>query len=195
MMNKRALLTILTSFMIGACQPAPPEAPPLAGTKIGGPFALVSETGAAVTQKDFDGQYRLMYFGYTFCPDVCPVDVQALMQGFSKFEAAHPKAAAKLQPLFISVDPGRDTPAVLTQFTNAFHPRLIGLTGTPAQIAATAKTFAVVYEKGAGTSPTAYLVDHSRTAILYGPKGEPIAIISNDGTPDIIAAELARWVK
>lgn len=180
---------------LAACQPSVPQAPPLAGTKIGGPFALVSETGANVTQKDYEGQYRLMYFGYTFCPDVCPVDVQKLMQGFTKFEASHPKAAAKLTPLFISVDPERDTPAVLTQFTNAFHPRLIGLTGTPAQIAATAKTFAAVYEKGGGSSPTAYLVDHSRTAILYGPNGEPIAIISNDATPDIIAGELARWVK
>lgn len=194
-MNKKLVFAALASLVLSACQPSAHDVPPLAGTKIGGPFSLVSETGAAVSQKDFDGQYRLMYFGYTFCPDVCPVDVQRLMQGFAKFEVSHPKAAAKLQPLFISVDPQRDTPAVLAQFTNAFHPRLIGLTGTPTQIAATAKTFAVVYEKGQGTSPTAYLVDHSRTAILYGPKGEPIAIISNDATPDVIAGELARWVK
>ncbi len=194
-MNNRLALAGLAAFSLAACQPTAPQAPPLAGTKIGGPFTLVSETGATVTQKDFEGQYRLMYFGYTFCPDVCPVDVQKLMQGFSKFEVTNPKAAAKLQPIFISVDPPRDTPAVLTTFTNAFHPRLIGLTGSPAQIEATAKTFAVVYQKGEGTSPTAYLVDHSRTAILFGPKGEPLAIISNDGTPDVIAAELARWVK
>ena len=194
-MNKKLVFATLASLVLNACQPSAPEVPPLAGTKIGGPFALVNETGAAVSNKDFDGQYRLMYFGYTFCPDVCPVDVQRLMQGVAKFEAAHPKAAAKLQPLFISVDPQRDTPPVLIQFTDAFHPRLIGLTGTPAQIAATAKTFAVVYQKGEGTSPTTYLVDHSRTAILYGPEGEPIAIISNDGAPDTIAAELARWIK
>lgn len=194
-MNKRLTLAILASFALAACQPATPDTPPLAGTKIGGPFALVSETGTNVTQKDFEGQYRLMYFGYTFCPDVCPVDVQKLMQGFSKFEKADPIAAAKLVPMFITIDPQRDTPAILTQFTNAFHPRLIGLTGTAAQIEAVAKTFAVVYQKGEGTSPTAYLMDHSRTAILFGPKGEPLAIISNDGTPDIIAGELARWVK
>lgn len=194
-MNNKLVSAALASLLLSACQPSAPDVPPLAGAKIGGPFNLVSETGAGVSQKDFEGQYRLMYFGYTFCPDVCPVDVQRLMQGFAKFEVSHPKAAAKLQPLFISVDPQRDTPAVLTQFTNAFHPRLIGLTGTPTQIAATAKTFAVVYEKREGTSPTAYLMDHSRTAILYGPQGEPIAIISNDASPDIIAAELARWIK
>lgn len=194
-MNNRLPFACLAYILLAACQPSTPQSPPLAGTKIGGDFALVSETGAKVTQKDFAGQYQLMYFGFTFCPDVCPVDVQMLMQGFAKFEAANPVAAAKLQPLFITVDPERDTPAVLTTFTNAFHPRLIGLTGSPAQIEATAKTFAVVYQKGEASSPTAYLVDHSRTAILYGPKGEPIAIISNDATPEIIAAELARWVK
>lgn len=194
-MNKSYPFAALACLSLAACQPSAPEAPPLAGSKIGGSFALVSETGATVTQQEYEGQYRLMYFGYTFCPDVCPVDVQKLMQGFAKFEKTDPKAAAKLAPLFITIDPERDTPAVLAQFTNAFHPRLVGLTGTPAQIAATAKTFAVVYEKASGSSPSAYLVDHSRTAILYGPQGEPIAIMSHDATPDIIATELARWVK
>jgi protein SCO1 len=190
MMNK---VTMLAGLMaLTACQS---EEPPLAGAKIGGPFSLISETGERVTDARFATSYRLIYFGYTYCPDVCPVDVQKLMQGFSKFEKDNPAAAKRVTPMFITVDPQRDTPAVLTTFTAAFHPRLIGLTGTPAEIAATAKTFAVIYQKAPETSPGVYLVDHSRTAILFDPKGSPLALIPQDGTPDQIARELGRWVK
>jgi protein SCO1 len=130
-----------------------------------------------------------------FCPDVCPADVQRLMLGFKQLETENPKAAAKIQPLFITVDPERDTPAVLTTYTNAFHPRLIGLTGTADQIAKVAKEYAVAYEKQPGQTPSTYLVDHSRTAILFGPDGAPLALIPQDGKPDAIAAALARWAK
>jgi protein SCO1 len=190
----KALIFPLLLFA-GGCHAPRAETAPLDGARIGGPFTLVSETGNSVSDRDFAGQYRLIYFGYTFCPDVCPADVQRLMLGFKQLESENPKAAAKIQPLFITVDPERDTPAVLTTYTNAFHPRLIGLTGTPAQIAAVAKEFAVVYQKEAGGTPTTYLVDHSRTAILFGPDGAPIALIPQDGKPDAIAAELARWIK
>ena len=193
MMNKAILM--IAALTLSACQPEPPAEPPLAGAKIGGPFSLVSETGKPVSDKDFAGQYRLIYFGYTFCPDVCPVDVQKLMLGLKSLEGSNAAKAAKIQPLFITIDPARDTPAVLTQFTNAFHPRLIGLTGTDAQIVETAKTFAVIYAKGEASSPTAYLMDHSRTTILFDPKGAPIAIIPEDGKPEDIAATLERWVQ
>ena len=193
MMNKAILM--IAVLALSACQPRTPAEPPLAGAKIGGPFSLISEDGKPVSEKDFAGQYRLIYFGYTFCPDVCPVDVQNLMLGFKALEASNEPKAAKIQPLFITIDPARDTPAVLTQFTNAFHQRLIGLTGTDAQIAATAKIFAVLYAKREASSPTAYLMDHSRTAILFGPQGAPLAIIPQDGKPADIAAALERWVQ
>jgi protein SCO1 len=117
------------------------------------------------------------------------------MLGLKSLEGSNAAKAAKIQPLFVTIDPARDTPAVLTQFTNAFHPRLIGLTGSDAQIAAMAKTFAVIYAKGETSSPTAYLMDHSRTTILFDPKGAPIAIIPEDGKPADIAAALERWVQ
>jgi protein SCO1 len=190
MMNKSTLLATL--LLLAGCQA---EEPPLAGAKIGGPFSLISEDGTRVTDARFATSYRLIYFGYTYCPDVCPVDVQKLMQGFARFEKDRPAAAKRVQPLFITVDPERDTPAILTTFTAAFHPRLIGLTGTQAEIAATAKRFAVIFQKAPETAPGVYLVDHSRTAVLFDPSGAPLALIPQDGTPEQIAHELGRWVK
>lgn len=183
---------ILLALALGACQ-ASPE-PPLAGARIGGPFALVNQDGAKTTDRDFAGKYRLMYFGYTYCPDVCPVDLQKLMAGYAVFEKADRQAAAKLAPIFVSVDPERDKPGVLKEYVTAFHPKLTGLTGTPEQIAAIAKSYAIIYSKAGKPGATDYLMDHSRLATLFGPDGKPIALIPHDGTPAEIAAELKRWV-
>ena len=193
-MNK-SILPLLLLASLSACSGSAPQRPPLEGARMGGAFTLTNQDGKRVSNTDFKGQYRLVYFGYTFCPDVCPVDVQKLMAGFRQFELEAPAAAAKTVPMFITVDPERDTPPVLKQFVSAFHPRLIGLTGTPADIAAVAKLYGVVYEKEPSANPKAYLVDHSRTAVLYGPDGAPIALIPQDGTPQAIAAEFERWVK
>ena len=106
----------------------------LSGSAVGGPFTLTDETGAKVTSGSYKGLWRLMYFGFTYCPDVCPTDTAKLAAGLKLFEAKNPAAAAKVQPLFITVDPERDTPAALTEFTDQFHPRLVGLTGTRPEI-------------------------------------------------------------
>src|SRR3546814_1174164 len=103
-------------------------APPLAGATIGGPFSLVDQDGRPVTQDALKGRYALVYFGYTYCPDVCPVDLARLMQGLRAFEAKDAARAARVQPVFITIDPARDTVPVVKQFVNAFHPRLMGLT-------------------------------------------------------------------
>lgn len=182
-------------FGLSACGNPAPEAPPLAGARMGGPFSLTGETGAPVKESDFKGQYRLVYFGYTFCPDVCPVDVQSLMQGFKAFEKSDPDKASKVQPIFITVDPARDTPAVLTQFTDAFHPRLLGLTGDAATIASVTKAYGGYAQRGDARPDGGYLVDHTRSAVLYGPEGQPLAIIKQDAEPQSLAAELTRWVK
>jgi len=167
---------------------------PLAGARIGGPFTLTDQDGRRVSDSAFKGKYRLVYFGYSFCPDVCPTDLQRLMQGFRLVERDDAARAAKIQPIFITVDPARDTPPVIRQFVSSFHPRLIGLTGSEAEIAQVAREFAVVYRKEKGSTPDAYLVDHSRMAMLFGPEGQPIALIPQDGTPQAIAAELVKWV-
>lgn len=188
-----ACLLAMAPLLLSGCGPAP-EAPPLAGAKIGGPFTLTDQDGRKVRDSDFAGKYRLIYFGYTYCPDVCPVDVQTLMKGYRKLEADNPALAAKIQPIFITVDPARDTPAALKQFVRAFHPKLIGLTGSEAEIAAVAKEYAIYYKKqpqAAGAS--GYLVDHARQAMLFGPAGEPLALVAQDKDAAAVAADLQRW--
>jgi protein SCO1/2 len=195
-MTIRPFLLALPLILAGCGQSAaPPSEAPLAGASIGGPFTLADQDGRQVSDRDFAGRYRLMYFGYTYCPDVCPVDLQRLMAGYKLLEDSDPAVAAKIAPIFVSVDPDRDTPPVLKQYVTAFSPKLIGLTGTPAQIAKIAKEYAICYSKEQRPGATEYLVNHSRVAYLFGPKGDPIALIPQDGTPDAIAAELKRWVR
>ncbi|WP_260597229.1 SCO family protein [Sphingomonas endolithica] len=189
-----AAATLIAVLPIACSPSAPPAAPPLEGARIGGPFALTDQNGASVTDRSLAGKYRIMYFGYTFCPDVCPVDVQNLAAGLRAFEQQDAAAAAKVVPVFVSIDPARDTPAVLKQFVGHFHPRMIGLTGTPQAIAAIAKEYAVYYKKGE-SSPGGYMMDHSRVAYLMSPEGKPIALLPQEGTPQAIATELARWVR
>ena len=138
-MNRQTMLHNRTLVIAGilaltACNQTPPAEPPLAGAAIGGDFTLTGEDGKQVSWEDFDGKYRTVYFGYTYCPDVCPVDTQRAMAGLKAFENENPALGAKIQPLFISIDPDRDTPQALTEFTDNFHPRLIGMTGTKDQI-------------------------------------------------------------
>jgi protein SCO1/2 len=188
------LFPILLGLALAACSSQPAE-PPLKGARIGGPFALVDQDGRAVTDRDFAGRYRLVYFGFTHCPDVCPTDLAAIAQALRKFEGQDPARAARLQPIFISVDPERDTPAVVKEYVAAFHPRLVGLTGTPAQVAQVEKRFAVYASKGATQPGGGYGVDHSRVALLMGPDGAPIALLPQDSGVDGILAEFDRWVR
>ena len=187
------LLTLLVLLLAGCGQAA--GEPPLKGATMGGPFALTSHEGRRVTDRDFAGRYRLVYFGYSFCPDVCPVDLQTLSAGLRQFEGDDAERGAKVQPIFITVDPRRDTVQALARYVPAFHPRLIGLTGTEEEIARTARTFAISYQAQPPASPGGeYLVDHMRIAVLYGPEGEPVAIIPHDLGPAGVAAELDKWV-
>lgn len=187
--------------LMAACNPAPDGSssvnaePPLAGAKIGGPFTLTNQDGERTSEEQFKGQYRIIYFGYSYCPDVCPVDLANIMLGLKQAEQENPALAAKVQPLFISVDPERDTPAVLKQYVSAFHPRLIGLTGSPEEIAAVAKKYLIVYNIRKDEQSSEYLVDHSRQAYLFGPEGEPLALLPFDGTPQQVADEIGRWVR
>lgn len=195
-MNKFKILAaaVLVSAL-SACGTAPAGPPPLEGAKMGGAFRLTNQDGKSVTDADFAGKYRLVYFGYTFCPDVCPVDVQMMGQGLSAFEKAAPALGAKVVPIFITVDPARDTPAVVKEFVSNFHPRMVGLTGSVADIDAVAQRYGVAYMRQKPNAQGAYLVDHARMVVLYGPKGEPIAIMPQNAKPQAFADELARWVR
>ncbi|NKJ43487.1 protein SCO1/2 [Novosphingobium sp. SG720] len=194
----RLALALALTLPLGACGgETPTSEAPLAGAQLGGDFTLVDQAGKTVRAADFAGKYTVFYFGYTYCPDVCPLDTANLMQGYHAFAKAHPDQGARLVPVFVSIDPARDTPQVLAQFTGNFGKELVGLTGTPEQIAAVAKEFAVYYEKRAapkGSPPQAYLMDHSRAAYLMGPDGKPIALLPVEQNGAAVAAELARWV-
>jgi protein SCO1/2 len=206
-MNKTSLFALSALLLLSACDSGPAQLPlsdaPLAGATIGGDFLLTDQDGNKRSFKEFDGKYRIVYFGYTYCPDICTPDMQNLMTGLKSFEKKYPDLAAKIQPIFITIDPARDTSAVLKQFVSAFHPRAIGLTGTESEIADAAKKFAIYSSKVDGSSPENYLISHSQTPYLMGPKGEPLAIMpadvpntaANEGAPALVEAELAKWVR
>jgi len=190
-----ALLCAPLMLLPTACH-QPAETPPLAGARIGGPFNLIDQDGRRFDSRQLAGRYPVIYFGYTFCPDVCPTDMQNLGKGMRALEKSDPDKAAKVQPIFISIDPARDTPAVLKQYVAAFYPRLIGLTGSEAEIAAVAKEYVAPYQKvPAAPGATGYLMQHSSIAILFGPDGGPIAMVPVDANADAVAATLRKWVK
>ncbi|MDX9706883.1 MAG: SCO family protein [Azospira sp.] len=136
-------------------------------------YLLQDHDGRTVTDQDFRGRFQLLTFGYTSCPDVCPTtlaEMAALLKALGD-------SAARVQPLFVSVDPERDTPAVLKGYTGLFDKRILGLTGTPALVRGVADNFKVRYEKvrEAGAPPESYTVDHSAGMILLGPDGRFLA--------------------
>lgn len=157
------------------------------GADVGGPFTLEGPTGAAVTEKSWPGKYLLIYFGYTYCPDVCPTELAAMGNALDKMGDG---VADRVQPLFITVDPERDTPEVMSGYAPLFHPRMIGLTGSDAQIAAAAAAFKVIYRKREAQGSSPYLMDHSSFLYLVGPDGKAAAILPPQMTPEAIAEQV-----
>ena len=156
---------------------------------IGGPFTLQDGDGKVVSDATYRGKYMLVYFGYTFCPDVCPTTLNAVAEAMDKLGPA----AAKVQPLFITVDPKRDTPAVVKQYAAAFGPRIEGLTGTPEEIAKVAKEYRVYYaEHRTGSGPNDYSMDHSSVLYLMDPKGGFLAPVRADQSGEEMAATLKK---
>jgi protein SCO1 len=183
-------------LMLAGCGQTGADKPPLAGAALGGPFSLIDPDGRPVTDRSYDGRYRAVYFGYTYCPDVCPTTLQVLMQGVHAFAKDDPVRAAKLVPIFVTVDPARDTPQVMKQYVGAFGPELVGLTGTQTQIDAAEKRYGVYAKKETQPKGTSsYLMDHSSQVILFGRKGEPIALVPTDQGSDKVSAEFAKWVR
>ncbi|HEX8063146.1 MAG TPA: SCO family protein [Allosphingosinicella sp.] len=182
------------ALALGACSGAPEE-PPLKGAAIGGPFTLTNQDGRQVSERDFAGKYRIMYFGFTHCPDVCPTDLAVIGQALRSLEKQDPAKAARVVPVFVSVDPERDSPAVLKEYVAAFHPRLVGLTGSARQVAAMIRSYGAYGAKAPAEAGGGYDVDHSRLAELIGPDGKPIALLPYEKGAEAVAAELVRWVK
>ena len=135
---------------------------------VGGPFALIDQTGKKRTDADFRGKLLIVYFGYTTCPDICPTELMQIGLAIDKLGSA----GGDIQPLFISVDPERDTTSVLARYVANFHPRLIGLTGTPEQIRAVADAYKAYYARYSPPDGAIYLIDHTGFVYLMGRTGE-----------------------
>ncbi len=172
-----------------------PDGVDLRGSTLGGEFTLTDNTGGETSWSDFNGQYRLVYFGFTYCPDICPTDVQRFSQGLMQFERDQPELGASVQPIFISVDPDRDTPEIIDQFVGNFHPRLIGLTGSTEQIEQVKTLFGAGATLGPETAPGVYDVAHSTLTYLFSPSGEPLGVIPTDKGADGVKRELEKWIR
>lgn len=158
---------------------------------VGGPFTLVSQSGEAVTEKTFRGEFLLVFFGYTFCPDVCPTTLAQVSQALDLLG----DDVERVRPLFITVDPARDTPQVLADYLGHFHPRILGLTGTPEQIAAVAKAYRAYYAKAPGeVDDDSYLMDHSALLYLMAPDGRYITAFSPETPPDELAEAIRGYL-
>lgn len=156
---------------------------------IGGAFQLTDHTGRKVSDADYRGRYMLIFFGYTFCPDVCPTTLSTVTSALEKLP---PASAKKLVPIFVSIDPERDTVEVMKEYVNAFSPDIVGLTGTPEEVAKVAKLFKVYAAKVKGDSPEHYTVDHSAILYLMGPDGKFVAHFTHGVSPDDLAAGLKK---
>ena len=157
------------------------------GSEIGGAFSLVDKDARPVTDRDLRGRYALLYFGYTFCPDVCPTTLNTVAAAVDLLGPA----ATRLTPVFITIDPRRDTPKVVGDYVAAFSPRLLGLTGTAEQVAAVTaayRVYAAPHRTGPG--PNDYTMDHTSLLYLMAPNGRFVTPVRADQTPAAMAAEL-----
>lgn len=156
---------------------------------VGGPFTLTDHTGKRVTEQDFRGRTMVVFFGFTFCPDVCPSGLQVMSAALDKLG---PKAD-RVVPVLITVDPERDTPAQLATYVQSFHPRLVGLTGTPAEIEAVAKAYRVYVRRvGDPKSTAGYTIDHSSIIYVMGPDGAYRTHFPHSTNVDALAAALGK---
>ena len=182
----RFLTACLAIALLGGCGQgaAPAGDPPLAGSSIGGPFELVDSGGKTVRWSDFDGRYRMVYFGYTYCPDACPFDVQRMMTGFNRFKQEHPALAAEVQPIFISIDPWRDTPSRLPTIAQGWS--LAGmahvLSGDPERVERTLNAWRVPRVRNESTGAIAhpsvvYVIDRNGR-IAYVVSGDARTIVA-----------------
>jgi cytochrome oxidase Cu insertion factor (SCO1/SenC/PrrC family) len=159
---------------------------------VGGAFSLVDQSGKRVTDRDFRGRYTLVFFGFANCPDVCPSALQVMSAALDKLGSK----GQEVTPVFITVDPERDTPAQLTTYLKSFHPRLVGLTGTPAEIEAVTKAYRVYAKKVADPKSSAgYSFDHSAIIYLMGPDGAYLAHFTHATNVEAMAERLNKLLR
>jgi protein SCO1/2 len=156
---------------------------------VGGPFQLTDQSGKRVTDEDFRGRYMLIYFGYSFCPDVCPTTLSVMAQALEKLGAK----SAQVAPILITIDPERDTPKVLEDYVKAFGPSFVGLTGNVAEIKDVEKKYRV-YAVKKPLEGGNYGMDHSSVIYLMGPDGKLVSFYDEAISPDDLAKELKQKI-
>jgi protein SCO1/2 len=158
---------------------------------VGGPFTLTDHTGKRVTDDDFRGRYMLVYFGYTWCPDVCPTELQVISAALDHLG----DEAGRIRPIFVTVDPERDTVAQMADYVANFHASMVGLTGSPEEIATVAKAYRVYYAKAKTEgSETDYTVDHGSLIYLMDPQGKFVTHFTYSTDPEKLAQGLAKAI-
>ena len=184
--RRQALSFAAAAAALSACKPAERSEAQSGAPAIGGPFTLVDQDGRTVTEKDLLGHWSAIYFGFTYCPDICPTSLMALKEGLAKLG----RKGEQVKTYLISVDPERDTPQAMKAYVaNEMFPKgLIGLTGTPEQVAAAAKAYKMYYKKdGEGEG---YLINHQSIIYLMNPKGELARPLTHELTPEMIAQQI-----
>ena len=182
----------ITSMREAASGVEPHQVIPPHTTQIGGPFTLMNQDNKYVTDADYRGKYLLVYFGYTYCPDLCPTGLQSIAHALDQLGPD----ANKVQALYITIDPDRDTTAKLKEYVNSFHPSIVGLTGSKEQIAAVASAYQVYYKKGEQVDEHDYVMDHSSLIYLMDPDGHFITTYDEEVDPKAIVKGLhVAWAK
>jgi protein SCO1/2 len=199
-MHRQLIIVVLAGFLLGAlvglgllltARPGTPLVETSGTALIGGPFTLIDQNGKTVTDRDFPGRYKLVFFGFTHCPDICPAELQVMAAVLDQLG----DKADKVVPIFITVDPERDTPQVMSDFVKNFGRRLVGLTGSPEAVAAAAKAYRVVYTKVDDPgSANGYTVDHSALVYLMGPDGEYLNHFAYGTSAATMAEALRRYL-
>ncbi len=161
---------------------------------IGGAFTLTDQNGERRSEANLMGHYSLVYFGYTYCPDVCPTSLSTMTQGLDLLAESDPAKAAAVLPVFITIDPERDTVEAMAGYAEHFHPRLMALTGTPEEVAVAAKAYRIYYQKVEEAEASDYLMDHSSIIYLMGPDGGYLTHFTHASTAEDIAKGLAEQV-
>lgn len=182
---------VMTAALLAIIPQSAPQQQTIGKAAIGGPFTLKDGAGKAVTEKDFAGKPMLVFFGFTHCPDVCPAGLQVIAAALDELG----DKASRMTPLFITVDPERDTPEVVDKYAKSFHKAIVGLSGTPEEVTAAIKAYRVYAKKVPDeANPGEYSVDHSPFIYLMDARGEFVRHFSHGADAKMIAAEIARVI-
>lgn len=188
-------LVFVAGAWLNLSQDEPPENTPVGGmvvnVDIGGPFTLTDHTGAPFGSTELAGNYALVYFGYTFCPDICPTELGQIAEAI---DILGPEGD-RVRPVMITIDPERDTSEVLSEYVPLFHERLVGLTGTEAEVRDVATNYRVFYKRFEDPSYTYYLMDHTSFVYLLAPTGEIASMFRYGTPPEDIAATIRQHMQ